>query len=877
MLASLLASSSELSLHCPCDEYQTYCKSITEELEMTRRNLQSEDAQCKEVSGDQKSKPTGTYAQEASEATNEQKREIAFYKVLGSTFYSLCRYKTSIWYYERAAEMIKATGEKSEEHRIYTSLAVVHIAVGQFNEAVSLQEKALQLSWDTGDLRGELECYNILGSLHNARGQHDLAIDYYLRGLNGHDRMASAMAHNNLGNVYHALGQYLKAIDHHEESLRIRNEIDDNMGRSITYNNLSCDFYLLGKYETAILYQEEALKISESMGIKKHVAVCYSNLGCLNEALGKHQMSLENHYNSLKIRTEIGDCVGEQRCYIEIKRVHDSLGRLRDAIKYHEKALKLERMINNKHENAVTHAPHGQWIAHQERGLEIIEEIGVRDIRRLILYKMALSHTSKLDVLKASRHLAEKIRSHECIRLPLSEEYKFSLDEQSVPFYKTLALMLVSLEHYTDALLVLEQGRARALVDLVSRKYGIHEVTSQTYDEHFRIIRSFFATQRENVLFMATLMDSICLWFIDRLGNVLFKSYFVNKDVMHESLLNFVCSGCRGKGGTFAMAWQTPPPTERADNEEALNSFLQYLTYPCEKARRMNVPFVHQVIFGVADDLPDDEEIIFVPEGAMFQLPFPALQNANRDYLAEKVRIRLVPSITTLKLIQDSPADYHSKTGALLVGDPCTPRIIRQGQNVTELARLPGARHEVEMIARLLGDRESCLTGSNATKQEVLRRIQNVSLVHISAHGKMETGEIALAGEESSSPEDWLLTMEDVSNVGIRAKLVVLSTCHSACGKIMTAEGIVCMARAFLGCGARSVLVALWAIDDQATLVFMTSFYKFLFVHKMSASRALQHAMKEMRDSTEYNHVRHWAPFVLYGDDVTLDVNEIRA
>ena len=56
--------------------------------------------------------------------------------------------------------------------------------------------------------------------------------------------------------------------------------------------------------------------------------------------------------------------------------------------------------------------------------------------------------------------------------------------------------------------------------------------------------------------------------------------------------------------------------------------------------------------------------------------------------------------------------------------------------------------------------------------------------------------------------EDYLLTMTEISQARLRAKLVVLRCCHSASGHIRT-EGVVGVARAFLGSGARSVLVAL--------------------------------------------------------------------
>ena len=67
--------------------------------------------------------------------------------------------------------------------------------------------------------------------------------------------------------------------------------------------------------------------------------------------------------------------------------------------------------------------------------------------------------------------------------------------------------------------------------------------------------------------------------------------------------------------------------------------------------------------------------------------------------------------------------------------------------------------------------------------------------------------------------EDFFLTMKDVMGVQIRARLVVLSCCHRVHGE-SKAEGVVGIARAFSGAGARVVLVFLWAIDDNATLEF---------------------------------------------------------
>ena len=115
------------------------------------------------------------------------------------------------------------------------------------------------------------------------------------------------------------------------------------------------------------------------------------------------------------------------------------------------------------------------------------------------------------------------------------------------------------------------------------------------------------------------------------------------------------------------------------------------------------------------------------------------------------------------------------------------------------------------------------------------------------------------------------MKIADVSQAELRARLVVLSCCHTAQGPIK-AEGVVGIARAFLAAGARSVVVSLWAIEDEATLEFMSYSYTELLKGKR-ASEALNRTMVCMIESKEFNKVNCWAPFVLIGDDVSLEFN----
>ncbi|XP_022810557.1 tetratricopeptide repeat protein 28-like [Stylophora pistillata] len=279
------------------------------------------------------------------------------------------------------------------------------------------------------------------------------------------------------------------------------------------------------------------------------------------------------------------------------------------------------------------------------------------------------------------------------------------------------------------------------------------------------------------------------------------------------------------------------------------------------------------VIGSIANELKGDE-LVIAPDGPLCQVPFAAFLDKDSKYLSESFKIRIAPSLTSLKLIKDCPEDFHCKSGALLVGNPCV-------EEITDLLGKPWfqtllhAEKEVLMIGNIIN--ATPLIGKDATKDEVLRRIASVALVHIAAHGSAETGEICLAPNPSRKnkrpeKEDYMLKMSEIHALKIRARLVVLSCCHSGRGKV-SAEGVVGMAWALLGSGARSVLASLWAIGDEATKEFMKAFYQHLRDGD-TASAALNKAMKCLRESEKFSAPKNWAPFVIIGDDVTLDFRE---
>ena len=95
-------------------------------------------------------------------------------------------------------------------------------------------------------------------------------------------------------------------------------------------------------------------------------------------------------------------------------------------------------------------------------------------------------------------------------------------------------------------------------------------------------------------------------------------------------------------------------------------------------------------------DLIEGDELIIVPDGPLWLAPFAALLNPSSKYLRESFKVKLIPSLTSLKIIANCPK-FHSSSGALIVGDPDMSEVTNsQGDQILE--QLPFARQEAQMI-----------------------------------------------------------------------------------------------------------------------------------------------------------------------------------
>ena len=812
-----------------------------------------------------------------AEETGDRTGEGIAYGNLGAVYLNLGQFQKAIEYIECHIKSSKEVGDRAGEGTAYGNLSIAYRSLGEFPKAIHFTEQQLKIAKEVGDISGEGKAYGNLGKAYICLGDFGGAADYLERHLTiakeiG-DKAEEGKVYGNLSIAYRSLGEIQKAIDYGVQDLKIAKQVGDRAAEGIACGILGSAYRALGEFQKAIEYHEKDLLIAKEVGDRAGEGKACTNIGNSYTSLREYQKAIEYHERGVKIKKEVGDKAGEGISYGNLGNAYRGTGNLQTAIDHYEMYLKIAKEIGDRAGEGTAYGCLGnayddigdfqKAIDFYEQLLKIAKEGGDR-IQEGQVYSNIGSVYDSLDELEEAIHYYEnsvKTFNHIRSKLISNDEWKISLRNTYDEAHSKLWQLLSKQGKVVEALLTADQGRAQALNDLLEMKYGL-EGSRQEIGTLTATTPDILNYLPSNTIFTGINEEGIIFWVNERGKEVRSRRRQIDAPVTTYllSLLETTQEKIGVKDDVYCEDRSLRNPRDEQPAEERVtrprSHPSNFETNPLQT--------LYNICIDPIRDLLQGDEVVLVPEGPLFLAPFAAFMDRNSKYLCESFRIRLLPSLSSLQLISNCPDDWHSANDALLVGDPWVEEVGRD--------QLEWAEKEVKMIGEIL--QTEPLIGKQATKDEVLRRISSVALVHIAAHGQMETGEIALAPNLTrSSPipvrEDYVLTMKDVLKAQIRARLVVLSCCHSARGEVK-AEGVVGIARAFLGAGARSVLVSLWAIDDEATMEFMKHFYRQL-VNGRRAGEALNEAMKSLRESNHFSAVKYWAPFVLIGDDVTLE------
>ena len=246
------------------------------------------------------------------------------------------------------------------------------------------------------------------------------------------------------------------------------------------------------------------------------------------------------------------------------------------------------------------------------------------------------------------------------------------------------------------------------------------------------------------------------------------------------------------------------------------------------------------------------DTLVIVPDAALRTIPIAALHD-GKQHLIERYALATTPG---LDLTDPRPIKRDS-IELLLTGltEPVQgyPSLQHVSQELDNIYETYGGKL-LKDNTFLTSNVETELTG------------QPYSIVHMASHGEF-------SGTSENSfvlTYDSKLTMNDLEQlIGVSkfrdkpVELLTLSACQTAAGDERAALGLAGIA---IKAGARSALASLWQVNDQASSLLISEFYKQLKNPSISKSKALQKAQISILKDLRYRHAGYWSPFLLIGN-----------
>ncbi|MBV8211774.1 MAG: CHAT domain-containing protein [Verrucomicrobia bacterium] len=297
-----------------------------------------------------------------------------------------------------------------------------------------------------------------------------------------------------------------------------------------------------------------------------------------------------------------------------------------------------------------------------------------------------------------------------------------------------------------------------------------------------------------------------------------------------------------------------------------------YAAYPKEQAKALFTSLIAPVI----PDIENEDTVVIVPAGKLWELPFqalPAIDRQKHRYLIEDLAISYTPSLAVLDHLRSVPLQPLSQDWMLAIGDPSIKQ--RNEKNSTDIS---GTGEIIRETVNLFGSKVvSSYTRDEATKARFLAEAPTKPVVFLATHAFLD-GEDPLSSHFllspiPSQPGSERLTVSELLSIRLANRMALLFACDTERGPIVQGEGEIGLAWAFLHGGCLATLVSQWPVELQATAKLSGFFMQDLKQEldrssetSFSTSELLRKAQLELLNSGEFSHPFYWAGIVLVGD-----------
>jgi CHAT domain-containing protein len=677
-------------------------------------------------------------------------------------------------------------------------------------------------------------------------GQYRKGFQFALLGSrNGADRVSQSKAFQLLGDISFDLGKPEDAIDYYQKSSRISESIGAGGGLR-NYNSTTISLIQLGRvYQSLNRLDEARTSITEGLQNAQHQFNNHKTIVLALNAAANFQLETQNAPQALKY---LQDAEGW------VKNTNDPIARvitLGTFGRYYETIGATDRALE-----AYTDA-----INQAERMGDRATEAKLRSAYGQILLK-------KKRLKPAIESLEKSITLFESLRPRLIDSERIAIAEQQSKTYSLLESAQVQNNDTTAALVTTERARARAFVELLATRSDappnplnldfnpdpithkattLQEIQTTAKTQNATIVTYSIVNQIDR----PTLESELHIWVIQPDGTIHFhpqnlapKTQQATRSLdstVHNALRQITLRSGKTRA-SIAIEGSRLNDADDALTSTALRTAHDLLIAPIQQWLPKN----------------NRDRIIFIPQGSLLLVPFAALQNDQGQFLIERHTLHIAPSIQSLALLKSTREILNhqpSNPTPLVVGNP--------SPMPDDFDPLPGSEQEANAIATLL--QTHAITGTNASKNSILNKLPNASLIHFATHGLMDErsgleSAIVLSNTGTRGEGD-RITASEILNLHLKANLAVLSACNTGRGKI-TGDGVIGLSRSFMSAGVPSVVVSLWQVPDAPTSALMIAFHQNL-TQDLDKAQALRQAM--LTTLKTYPNPRDWAGFMLVG------------
>ncbi|MFN3237742.1 MAG: CHAT domain-containing protein, partial [Pseudomonadales bacterium] len=271
----------------------------------------------------------------------------------------------------------------------------------------------------------------------------------------------------------------------------------------------------------------------------------------------------------------------------------------------------------------------------------------------------------------------------------------------------------------------------------------------------------------------------------------------------------------------------------------------------------------------VLAELEDCHRVTIVPHGPLHGVPFAALVTEDGKLLFADKAVELAYSLGSLTAEASLESRQAEGLELAIFADPDFTGEVSSGLRgwTKELERLPWTAEEARAIVQTFSEaRCVSFVGPQATRENLLQEeIKAAKVLHIASHGFYDENlsEIVGIALSSNEQEAGFIGLTDLQHEGFNNDLVVISGCETGQGELLSGEGTVSVARAFLAQGVKYVVSTLWPVADRTSALFMRLFYESLAVSG-DPGRALRSAQLQLQAQDRYRDPRHWGAYQLH-------------